>query len=69
MNKSIQTMNSQEILLNNLKIICEFIMCLLATSASVERLFFVIDNYWSDEKSQLKVTTFKETIQVYHEFQ
>lgn len=46
-----------EKVLKNVKILCEFVFCLPGTSASLERLFSNINNYWSPEKSQLKVST------------
>lgn len=54
--------------LNNLKKLCEFVFCLPGTSAAVERLFSIINNYWSSEKSQMSVSTVESVMQVYTNF-
>lgn len=52
----------------NCKILCQFIICLPGTSASIERLFSKINNYWSAEKSQMKISTLEAVMQVYTNF-
>lgn len=42
--------------------IIEFIFCLPATSASVERIFSLIAKLWTKEKSQLKLDTLKHML-------
>ncbi|CAH1984451.1 unnamed protein product [Acanthoscelides obtectus] len=58
----------KESALKNLKILCEFVFCLPGTSASLERLFSNINNYWSPDKSQLKISTLEAIMQVYTNF-
>lgn len=54
--------------LKNVKILCEFIFCLPGTSASLERFFSNINNYWTSEKSQMKLSTLEAIMQVYTNF-
>lgn len=61
-------MLQKENVLKNVKIVCEFVLCLPVTSASFERLFSNINEYYSSEKAQLKIYTLEATMQVYTNF-
>uniref|UniRef100_A0A6P7GW92 Tripartite motif-containing protein 44-like n=1 Tax=Diabrotica virgifera virgifera TaxID=50390 RepID=A0A6P7GW92_DIAVI len=58
----------KESALKNLKILCEIVFCLPGTNASIERLFSNINNHWSPNKSQLKISTLEAIMQVYTNF-
>lgn len=46
----------------NTFLLVEFALCLPGTNAELERVFSIINNIWTAEKSQLKVDTLKSMI-------
>lgn len=62
----------------NFKIIVEFLMCIPCSNAKVERIFSHMNNFWTDEKSKMKIKTvkamlivktfFEETCSDFHNF-
>lgn len=52
----------------NLKIIVEFVKCIPASNANVERVFSNMNNLWTDEKSRMNVHTVKAMLVVKHYF-
>jgi len=61
-------MKRKLITVTNLERLCEFVLCLLGTSAPIERVFSQIDKYWISEKSQLDISSLKSVMQVYTNF-
>lgn len=53
-------MKNKEIPVNNIEIVCQFVLSLPGTSAPIERLFSQINKFWTSEKSQLHVSTLNE---------
>lgn len=53
---------------NDFAAIVEYILCLPATTASVERTFSSINKMWTEEKSQLSIETLKSMVVVKHNF-
>ena len=47
---------------NNLALPVEFFLSLPGTSAALERVFSLINNFWTDEKSQLELDTLKSCV-------
>ncbi|KAJ8369730.1 hypothetical protein SKAU_G00097580 [Synaphobranchus kaupii] len=43
----------------NIGLICQFAMCLPGTNAPVERIFFIMNNTWMDERNHMGLTTLK----------
>lgn len=50
---------SREIPYSNISQLCEFAMCLPGTNASVERIFSLMNNTWTDERNRMTVPTLK----------
>jgi hypothetical protein len=51
--------NNQNVPVNNIKLMVSFFLCLPGTNAPVERVFSIINDFWSQEKSQMKMSTLK----------
>ncbi len=49
---------------NNLNLIVQFILCLPGTNAATERVFSLVNDLWTEKKSQIKVETLKDLLQV-----
>lgn len=49
---------------DNVKLMAEFTLCLPGTNAPTERVFSLINNIWTPDKSQLKVETLKHMLVV-----
>ena len=53
------TLRSRNILLPNLELLVSFAMSLPGTNASIESIFSLMNNTWSDEMSRLSIDTLK----------
>ncbi len=45
-------------------LLVEYILCVPATNASIERIFSLISKYWTAEKTQMKVETLLAVLNV-----
>lgn len=57
-------LQDREIILPNLKMILQFLLATPGTNAPVERVFSLMNSYWSDEKSRLSEDTLGAVMRV-----
>ena len=50
-------LQEREIIIPNLKMILQFLLAIPGTNAPVERVFSLMNSYWSDQKSRLSEET------------
>lgn len=60
--ESFQHFSNNHIPYNHMLKIVSYILCLAGTSAAVERLFSLISEIWSVDKTQLKISTLKNIL-------
>ena len=59
---NIPIMRESHINIDNVFKMLEFVLCVPGTTASVERIFKLMNMYWSEEKSRLNVGTLKAVL-------
>ena len=55
-------LQEREIIIPNLKMILQFLLAIPGTNAPVERVFSLMNSYWSDQKSRLSEETLEAVI-------
>ena len=58
------SLQERDIILPNLKMILQFLLAIPGTNAPVERVFSLMNSYWSDEKSRLSEDTLEAVMTV-----